>query len=118
LVETEDFKVGNKESAEYIIGWTNQIIVPAWTAYRFYFTSVASENAYRIVLLTTGLKDLTTSIANREIGVPGMQAYGTKFGDYVKQWNLDHPNDHLKHDTGTLKGQDIVPLYYTRSKYN
>ena len=117
LVDSEDFKAGNKESAEYTIGWTNQILVPAsWTYYNIFFAT-KSTAVYRIVLQTVGLVTFT-STDYRGIGEQGAIVLGTKFGDYVKQWNLDHPNDHLKHDDGTKAGQDIVPLYYTKSKYN
>lgn len=117
LIDSEEFKAGNVETSEFTVGWTNQIIVPAWTYYRFFFTSVASNNAYRIIVETTGIKTLTAA-QYVALGAVGAQAMGTKFGDYVKQWNKDHPAEHLKHDTGTQIGQDIVPLYYTKSKYD
>ncbi|TKC60207.1 DUF4843 domain-containing protein [Pedobacter hiemivivus] len=118
LVDSEDFKVGNKESAEYIIGWTNQILVPnPWSYFQYYFTSKGSTAAYRIILQTTGLTKFTIT-EYRVVGAAGAEAMGTKFGDYVKQWNKDHPNDHLKHDDGALAGQEIVPLYYTHSKFD
>ncbi|WP_432714622.1 DUF4843 domain-containing protein [Pedobacter sp.] len=117
LVDAEDFKAGNLETREFTVGWTNQIVVPAWTYYRYYFTAVASNNAYRLIVETTGIKVLAAADF-RLLGQITCEAMGTKFGDYVKQWNKDHPNDHLKHDTGTQAGQDIVPLYYTKSKFD
>lgn len=117
LSDSEDFKAGNIETNQFVVGWTNQIIVPAWTYYRYFFTTAGSENAYRIIVQTTGLKTLTVA-EYRALGQVAAETLGTAFGDYVKQWNKDHPNDRLKHDSGTLKGQDIVPLYYTHSKFD
>ena len=118
LIESADFKVGNKESTEYTVGWTNQILVPTvYTYYNIFFTT-KSTSSYRLILQLTGLLTFTASNYVAAGGEPNAVALGTKFGDYVKQWNLDHPNDHLKHDDGTKAGQDIVPLYYTKSKYN
>lgn len=117
LTDSGDFKAGNIENNEFVLGWTSQIIVPAWTYYRSFFSTASSNNVYRIIVEVTGLKTLTAA-EYRAMGQIAAEAAGTKFGDYVKQWNLDHPTDHLKHDNGTLAGQDIVPLYYTKSKYD
>lgn len=117
LIDSDDFKVGNKESSNYSISWTNQILVPTyWTYYNVYFAT-RSTAVYRIILKTTGLVSLTAA-EYRGIGADGSVVLGTKFGDYIKQWNLDHPNDHLKHDDGIKAGTDIIPNYYTKSKYN
>ncbi len=117
LSDSESFKAGNVENSEFVINWTNQILVPNWSYYRYFFTSAASTNAYRIIVQVTGIKSLTAA-QFRALGQIALETQGTKFGDYVKQWNKDHPNDRLKHDSGTLIGQDIVPLYYTKSKFD
>lgn len=118
LVESEDFKVGNVENSSFTIGWTNQILVPnPWSYFQYFFTTRGSTAAYRIILQTTGVTRFILA-DYRLVGEAGAIALGTKFGDYVKQWNKDHPNDHLKHDDGTLIGQEIVPLYYTHSKFD
>jgi hypothetical protein len=117
LVDSEDFKAGNIETSEFVVGWTNQIVLPLWTYYRIFFSSASSNNVYRIIVQTTGLKTLSRT-EYLALGQIATETLGTKFGDYVKQWNKDHPNDHLKHDTGTSAGQDIVPLYYSKSKYD
>ena len=118
IINSNDFKVGNIESSVFTVKWTNQIVLPAWNYFRLFFVSVASNSAYRLIVQTTGLKTLTAQQYSREIGAAGVEALATKFGDYVKQWNKDHPNDKLKHDTGTRAGQEIVPLYYTHSKFD
>jgi len=118
LVDSKDFKAGNIESSEFIVRWTNKVVLPSWSYFRFFFTSVASTAAYRIIVQTTGLTTLTAAQYSREIGAAGVQALATQFGDYVKQWNKDHPNDKLKHDDGVQAGQEIVPLYYTHSKFD
>ncbi|WP_285008264.1 DUF4843 domain-containing protein [Pedobacter faecalis] len=118
LVDAGDFKAGNIETSTLVLGWTNQILVPnPWSYFQYFFTTRGSTQAYRIILQTTGLTKFTLT-EYRAVGEAGAIAMGTKFGDYVKQWNLDHPNDKLKHDDGQLAGQEITPLYYTRSKYD
>lgn len=117
LIDSEDMKAGNVEANQYIVRWTNKIIIPSWTYYRVFFCSVSSTAVYRLIVQTTGLKTFPAS-QYVALGTAGAQALGTQFGDYVKQWNKDHPNDHLKHDDGTRAGQDIVPVYYTRSKFD
>lgn len=118
LVDSEDFKVGNIETSSCTVSWTNQILVPnPWSYFQYYFTSKGSTAAYRIILQTTGLTKFTIT-EYRVIGAAGAETLGTKFGDYVKQWNKDHPTDHLKHDDGALAGQEILPLYYTHSKFD
>lgn len=117
LVDSGDFKAGNIETSEFVLGWTNQVVLPSWTYYRIFFSAASSNKAYQLIVQVTGLKTLTVA-EYRAMGQIAAEAQGTKFGDYVKQWNLDHPNDRLKHDTGTSAGLDIVPLYYTKSKYD
>ncbi|WEK34716.1 MAG: DUF4843 domain-containing protein [Candidatus Pseudobacter hemicellulosilyticus] len=116
LITAKDFRAGNIETSTFTVAWTNKIILPSWSIFRLYFTTAASTKAYSLIVQITGLKTLTAS-QHAQLSVAGATAQAYKFGDYVKQWNLDHPNDHLKHDDGTLAGQEIVPLYYSRSKY-
>jgi hypothetical protein len=117
IVNGPDLKAGNVEKSTFKVTWSNQIVVPSWTVFRSYFTSVASTAAYRLIVQTTGLTTLTPA-QHGQLGVPAAQALATRFGDYIKQWNKDHPNDKLKHDDGTQAGQEMVPLYYTHSKYD
>jgi hypothetical protein len=117
LVDSDDFKAGNVEAREAVISWTDQVVVPSWTYYRIFFTAQASPAAYRAIVVSTGLTVFAAADYSR-LGTAGATALGTKFGDYVKQWNKDNPNNHLKHDAGALIGQDIVPVYYTKSKYD
>lgn len=117
LVDSSDLESAAKETNSYKLEWTNQIIIPAWRYYSFFFTSKASSLAYRLVVETTGLKTFTSS-DYRAIGADGVKVLATKFGDYVKQWNLDHPGNPLLHDDGDLEGQEIKPKYYTKSKYD
>lgn len=112
-----DFAAGNKDKSTFIVRWTEQVVVPSWSFFRYYFTTAGSTQAYKLIVQTTGLKTLTNA-EHRALTATAVQAMGTVFGDYVKQWNLDHPDNHLKHDDGTLAGQEIVPIYYTRSKYD
>jgi hypothetical protein len=118
LVDGADLKAGTKENNTYVLGWTNKIVLPAtWTYYNIFFATKSTQ-VYRLILQTTGIASLTGTQYTAMGGEAAATAAGTKFGDYVKQWNIDHPNDILKHDDGTAAGQPIVPKYYTKSKYN
>lgn len=118
LIDGPDLKAGTKENITYLLGWTNKIVVPAtWTYYNIFFATKSTQ-VYRLILQTTGIASLTAAQYTAMGGEPAATAAGTKFGDYVKQWNLDHPNDPLRHDDGTAAGQVIAPKYYTKSKYN
>jgi len=117
ISNSDDFKKGNTESVDFTVFWTNKVIVPAWTYYRYFFTAKASTAAYRAIVESTGVKTFTVQdyIA---VGPTGAQALGTQFGDYVMQWNKDNPDNPLRHDDGDLAGQEIVPIYYTHSKFD
>ena len=114
---SDDFRKGNTESVDFTVTWTNKVIVPAWTYYRYFFTAKASTAAYRAIVESTGVKKFTVQdyIA---VGPTGAEALGTQFGDYVMQWNKDNPGHPLRHDDGDLAGEEIVPIYYTRSKFD
>lgn len=117
MSDSDDFTAGVTETSSFTLHWTNKIVVPSWTYYRYFFTSVASTSAYRAIVESTGV----TTFDRADyflVGTAGATALGTQFGDYVKQWNLDHPDNPLLHDDGTLAGQEIVPRYYTKSKYD
>jgi hypothetical protein len=117
LADTTDFKAGNTESSQFVIRWTDKIVIPTWTYYRAVFSTASSTAVYRLIVQTTGLTTFTATQYSA-MGAAGAQAAGTVFGDYVKQWNKDHPSNHLKHDDGTQAGQDIVPVYYSRAKFD
>lgn len=117
LSSSDDFIPGNINTQQYRLNWTDRVVVPAWTYYRFFFTSVPSPAAYRAIVESTGLTSFTLN-DYRAIGPVGAQALGTQFGNYVKQWNLDNPDNPLLHDAGPQEGQPIVPLYYSRSLYD
>ena len=116
MKDSEDFRKGNLESSDFTVVWTNKVIVPAWTYYRYFFTATASTAAYRAIVLSTGV----TQFSVRDylaVGPTGAEALGTQFGDYVKQWNKDHPDNPLRHDDGAKAGEEIVPVYYTKTKF-
>ncbi|CAL1517996.1 DUF4843 domain-containing protein [Chitinophaga sp. MM2321] len=114
LADDTDFAAGNIETSEYTVQWSDQIVVPAWTYFKYFFTAQPSTKAYQLIVQTTGLKTLTAA-EYRLLTPIGGEAMGRIFGDYVMQWNKAHPRDILKHDDGKLAGQPIVPLYYTQS---
>jgi hypothetical protein len=118
LIDSQDFKAGNIEAVNHKVLWTNKVIVPAWRFYSFFFCRTQSTLCYRIVVETTGLKTFSSADYRAVGGPAGATALGTTFGDYVKQWNLDNPNNKLRHDDGALAGELIVPIHYTKSKYD
>lgn len=117
ISDSNDFNPGNTNTRQYRLNWTDRVVVPSWSLYRFFFTSVASPAAYRAIVESTGLTTFTLN-DYRAIGPVGAQALGTQFGNYVKQWNLDNPENPLLHDAGPQEGQPIVPLYYSKSLYD
>lgn len=118
IVDSEDFKVGHLESSEFILNWNDRAVPPAINVYvRTFFIANWSTQAYRIFTQTTGKLDFLVA-DYQSMGEAGTIALSTKFGDYIKQWNLDHPKDVLVHDDGPLEGQTINPVHYTRSKYD
>lgn len=118
IVESEDFKVGNTESSQFILTWNDRAVPPAINVYvRTFFIANWSTQAYRIFTQTTGMLNFLVADYSR-MGEAGTIALSTKFGDYIKQWNLDHPEEELEHDDGPLVGQAIDPIHYTRSKYD
>ncbi len=117
IAPSEDLQPGAEELQQFELTWTDQVVVPAWNYYRFFFTQVASTAAYRAIVESTGLTSL--SVAEfRLMGQTSVEALGTQFGNYVKQWNLDNPNNPLLHDDGPQAGQPMIPLYYSRSIYD
>ena len=117
LVDSEDFEVGTIENSQFKLSFTDDVVVPAWSYMRYFFCSTSSTSCYRIFVQVTGLTQFTIT-EYKQYGAAGTSALATKFGDYIKQWNLEHPDNHLKHDDGTKAGEDIIPLYYTHSKYD
>lgn len=113
IVDSPDFQSGNAASDEFVLSWTNKVVIPDWRWYRYFFTRVPSTAAYRIIVQTTGLEEITSADL-RTYGIPGLTALGTKFGDYVMDYNEEHPDNPLRHDDGPNAGELIVPLYYTQ----
>lgn len=123
LVESPEFKPGLIERRDFLVTWTNKVVVPTWGVYfRTFFTSVGSSQAYRIFVETTGFTDFQRAEYGT-VSQSGAVALGTAFGDYIMQYNKDHKNDPdpskrvLLHDDGSSAGQPIVPVYYTHSKF-
>ncbi len=117
LVDSDDFFAGNKEKDEFLIGFTNKIVLPPLQYFKYFFCKYKSTEVYRIFVLTTGLTDFGRT-EYMQFGTEGTPAIATKFGDYIKEWNKNHPDNHLKHDDGDHAGEDIIPIYYTKSKYD
>ncbi len=109
--ESNDFDAGIIERQFIEVSWSNQAIMPTWGVYfRTFFSSVGSTKAYRIFVETTGLTNFAAADF-RPYGQAGAEVLGKKFGDYIRAWNAANPNEILKHDDGTQKGNPIVPRY-------
>ncbi|EOR96296.1 hypothetical protein ADIARSV_0531 [Arcticibacter svalbardensis MN12-7] len=118
IVDSKDFNKGNLESREFIVSWTNRIIVPTWNVYlRTFITPKRSTLAFRLFLQISGLTQFGAT-EYRNLGAAGVEALGTKYGDYIMQWNQDHPDNILRHDDGPNAGEPIVAIYYTHSKFD
>lgn len=116
IVSGSDFKQGNVESINHTLTWTDQAVIPSWTYFGIFFCQRSSQRVYKLIVETTGLTLLNASIYG-QLQEHGAQALGVKFGNYVKQWNKDHPNDKLIHDTGVAAGQEIVPRFWDKTLY-
>tara|TARA_R110002020_G_scaffold185364_4_gene382945 strand:- start:6209 stop:6913 length:705 start_codon:yes stop_codon:yes gene_type:complete len=110
VIRSDDFITGAEESKETKLIWTNKIVIPAWTYFRYFFTRYPSSRAYRIFIEVTGLT--TFSLADyRDLTPTGAQSLGKAYGDYIREYNANHPGDPLVHDDGPNEGEEIVPVY-------
>jgi hypothetical protein len=107
---------GNVESQVHTITWSDKVVIPTWTYYRIFFTQSPSSRAYKLIVELTGLTTFPAAVYSG-MQQQGAEALGVKFGNYVKQWNIDHPGNILVHDDGVLVGQAIVPKYWDKNLY-
>lgn len=110
LIDSEDFNAKNNASREYLLKWTNKIVVPDWRWFRFFFTRYSSTRAYKIYVEVTGMTDFTLD-DYRALGPTGAQALGKAYGDYIREYNSEHPDAPLTHDDGDHAGEEIIPVY-------
>lgn len=108
-ITSEDFTIGNKGSNTTKLIWTNKIVIPAWTYFRLFFTRYPSSAAYRVFLATSGMTNFSLT-DYRAVGPTGAQALGRAFGDYLRQYKIDH-GEPLLHDDGDNIGEEIIPIY-------
>lgn len=113
---TGDLGSGNVESQVHTITWSDKVVIPSWTYYRIFFTQNPSSRAYKLIVEQTGLTTFPAAVYSG-LQQHGAEALGVKFGNFIKQWNLDHPNDILVHDDGVAVGQPIVPKYWDKNLY-
>lgn len=111
VAANENFVAGVREKQYMQIQWSNRAIMPTWgTYFRTFFSAAGSTQAYRIFVETTGLTNFTAA-EYRIYQQAGAEVLGKEFGDYIRNWNAQHPNDPLVHDDGAQIGQPIVPRY-------
>ena len=117
VANSEDFTLGNKERSTFKIKWTNKVVVPSWGYFKYFMCRTASTSCYLAILKSTGMTQFGRTELT-EVGMEGAKVLGIKFGDYVKKWNLEHPDNKLVHSDGSKKGEEIVPLYYSTHIYD
>lgn len=110
VIDSDDFTAGAIESNQTKLIWTNKIVIPAWTYFRFFFTRNPSSRAYRIFIEVTGMTTFTLT-DYRALGPTGAQALGKAYGDYIRAYNAANPGAPLVHDDGPNEGEEIVPVY-------
>lgn len=108
-ITSNDFTIGNIESNTTKLIWTNKIVIPAWTYFRYFFTRYPSSAAYRAFIASTGMTTFTIT-DYRALGPTGAQALGKAFGDYIRQYEIDNGTP-LLHDDGDRAGEEIIPIY-------
>ncbi len=113
---TGELGSGNVESQVHTVTWSDKVVIPSWTYYRIFFTQTPSSRAYKLIVEQTGLTTFPAAVYSG-LQQHGAEALGVKFGNYIKQWNIDHPNDILIHDDGAAVGQPIVPKYWDKNLY-
>lgn len=109
LVDTNALEAGNEEADDFVMHWTDKVIVPSWTLYRFFFCPNPSTTAYRAIVESTGLTEFTFDVY-RDLGPTGAEALGREFADYVEEYNATH-NEPLTHEDGPAEGQPVQPIY-------
>lgn len=115
IADGGDFQRGAKEAGETVIYWTNKVIVPDWSYYQYFFCSYPSSEAYRAIVESTGVERFDQS-DYLEVGQDGGQALGRKFGDYVREYNEQNPDNPMTHDDGPQAGEEIEPIFYSQNK--
>jgi hypothetical protein len=109
VVDSGNLEAGNEESDDFVMYWTDKVIVPAWTYYSFFFCPNPSTAAYRAIVESTGVTEFTLD-DYRELGPTGAEALGREFADYVEEYNANH-DEPLTHDDGPQEGQPVQPIY-------
>ncbi|UMB55449.1 DUF4843 domain-containing protein [Lutibacter sp. A64] len=110
IADSEDFVKGNVETKNHTFKWSNTIIMPAWTYYRYFFCRDGSTAAYRVFIAATGRTSFTIS-DYRALGPTGAKVLGVQYGNYIRNYNAEHPDSPLLHDDGAKAGEPIVPIY-------
>lgn len=105
LVETEDFEVGLKENQTMDLSWTRKLVKPqTWGAMTLYFCDTYSTIVYQSIIEVTGFSEIPEGMSREEL-----RMWGRKFGDYVRQWKIDHNGKDMVHDDGENKGLIVIP---------
>lgn len=109
LTENEHFDLGLLENSIIDLSWSRKVLKPAtWKDMSLFICADYSTMVYKTFILATGLKELNYS--TNEVPQAEARVLGRKFGDMVRQYEIDHGTPML-HDDGEKKNLPIVPIY-------
>lgn len=121
LVDNESVKAGGwREYLKIDLLWSSDYVKPkTWNAFYYYVCKKFSPAMYRAYIEATGYTECYLSLGNQVDPETGEywstnKAYsiGKKFGDYVRQWNENNPDNILRHDGDyDYTGDPIEPIW-------
>ena len=120
LTENEHFVPGLKENYTFRLLWSQKLVEPdSWDRMRSYFCAVYSSQCYKAIILATGRKQFYNNRngpdpddpEHRQLTSEAMYTYAVMFGNYIRQYNAEHPDAPMLHDDGPGMGSPIVPIY-------
>lgn len=121
LTENEHFIPGLKENESIVITWSRALLRPqTWNGMQYFFCATYSSQVYKIYMEITGLREFWYMTAgpdpennpeDAKISEAMGFVWGRMFGDYIRAYNLEHPDAPMLHDDGTLAGERIIPIF-------
>ncbi len=109
IAENDDFSVGLAENKSIVISFSQLFLMPkTFHAMSYFFCETYSTQMYKVFMEATGLKEFYyfEGEINQEEGI----VMGRKFGDIIRQYEIDNGTPML-HDDGSGAGTPIIPIY-------
>lgn len=116
LLDNDELKAGGW--LKYLtmkLTWSSDLVKPySWRSMYYFICKKYSSNVYRAYIEATGLYEMYYSLTPDPVtGEKWEQNYcyvlGTKFGDWVRNYNATH-DDVYRHDDGDYAGEEIIPI--------